>query len=185
MIRRASTAMVMALMLAAVVAPSASALGWSGDPFKGKIGGFAGPPSPEVVCRYNAAGRLSSLTVRPLTLNGSYDQLTYVGFLFQVREATEFQAGRLVYRSPIARQLASKTVESDFANRRFAVTESLEGGRAYHVRPMMRFFALGSRTIVEGKATLLYDSYLQKRGDQSFWSNACTFDFGRIWGGSA
>lgn len=182
MMRRTTTGIVVGLVLAALVAPSVNALSWSGDPFKGKIGGFSGPASPEVVCRYNASGRLNSLTVRPLTLHGSYDDLTYVGYQFQIREATEFQAGRLVYKSPIARQLASKTVASSFAKRRFTVTESLDGSRAYYVRPVMRFYAPGSRNEVEGKAVLLYDSYLQKWGDQSFWSNACTFDFGRIWG---
>ena len=181
MIRRLSTGIAMALVVTALVAPSVSALGWNNDPFIGKIGSFAGPPLPEVVCRYDAAGRLSSLTVRPLRLKGSYNQLTTVGFQFQIREATEAQAGRLVYKSPIARQLASKTVPSDFARRQFAVTESLDGDRAYYVLPAMRFYAPGSRTDVEGKALLVYDSYLQKMGTQTFSSNACTFEFGQFW----
>jgi hypothetical protein len=181
--RRFAIGMAVGLLLTASVAPAASALGYNDDPFKGTVGAFAGPAYPEVVCRYDSAGRLNSLTVRPLTLYGSHDQPTNVGFQFQIREATLFQAGRLVYKSPIARQLASTTMPSSFANRRHTVTESLEGTRAYYVLPVMKFFAPGSRTTVEGKAVLIYDGYLQKMGDQSFWSNACTFDFGLIWEG--
>jgi hypothetical protein len=47
----------------------------------------------------------------------------------------------------------------------------------------MLFYAPGSRTTVEGKGVLLYDSYLQKRGSDTFWSNACTFDYGQTWMG--
>jgi hypothetical protein len=169
-----------ALLAAVALAPSVSALSWSGDPFVGKIGGFAGPPMPEVICRYDQTGRLTSMRVRPLTLKGAYEALTNVGFQIQVREATSFQAGRLIYKSPIARQLASKSTATEFKPRLLRATESLAGGRGYYVRPVMYFFAPGTRKLVEGKATLLYDTYLQKKGDQTFSSNACTFEFGQI-----
>jgi hypothetical protein len=178
MARRSIAALAIVLIMTAALAPAVSALSWTGDPFVGKVGGFAGPPGAEVICRYDAAGRLSSVRVRPLTLNGAYKSLTYVGFQFQIREATAFRAGRKIYKSPIARQLASKSVATEFKSRLFRVKESLAGERGYYVRPVIYYFVPGSRKQVEGKAVLLYDSYLQKKRNQTFISNACTFDFG-------
>jgi hypothetical protein len=183
MFRRSAFALITVILGSTVLASSVSALGSNGGAIKGIVGEYGGPVYPEVTCRYNDAGRLSSMRVRPLTLHGSHDQLTYVGYQVVIRQATEFQAGRLIFKSPIARQLASKTVASSFGNRNFAVTEDLDGAQAYYVSPKMLFFSSGSRTDVEGKGTLLYDGYLQKRGTVTFWSNACTFDFGQIWEG--
>jgi hypothetical protein len=165
-----------------VGAQPALALSWTGDPFKGRVGQFAGPDGAEVVCHYNAAGRLRSITIRPMTVWGTYKRETWVGWRYQLREATAFQAGRAVFLSKVRKDLASRTVASDFSAHRYFVQENLSGERAYYVRPVLFWYAKDSSSTVEGKAKLLYDSYLQKKGTETRWSNACTFDYGKTWG---
>lgn len=173
------TAMGAASIIVALVAQSAFALGWNGGALTGKMGAFAGPVRAEVVCRYNAAGRLRSVTVRPLTMWGSYDEMTVVGWRYQLREVEPGAAGRLVHRSQVWKDLASKTLATDeFKSQRFYVREDLPGTSGVYVSPVMFWYAQGSATIVEGKATVLYDGYLLKRGNESRRSNACVLDYG-------
>jgi hypothetical protein len=162
----------------------AFALGWNDDAFTGKVGAFAGPARAEVVCRYNAAGKLRSVNVRPLTMWGSYRRMTVVGWRYQLREAEMFQAGRLVYRSPVWKDLASRTTAAEeFKSHRFFVREDLPRTSAYWVRPVMFWYARDSANIVEGRARVIYTDYLLKRGTESRWSNACVFDYDvEYWG---
>jgi hypothetical protein len=178
-----TAAAVAAAALAVVLgAQPALALGWNAGAFKGRVGQFAGPDGAEVVCRYDSAGRLRSVTVRPMTVWGSYKRETWVGWRYQLREATEFEAGRPIFLSRVRKDLASRSVASEFTAHRFYVQENLTGERAYYVRPVLFWYAKGSSTTVEGRAKLLYDRYLLKRGTESRWSNACTFDYDKTWG---
>lgn len=177
MFRRSSAASVAALIVVAVAAQPAFALGWGGDPFTGKVGAFAGPSGAEVVCRYNGAGRLRSVTVKPLTMWGNYDEPTVVGQRYLLRQAKLGAAGRLVYRSPLKKDLATKTIAADeFRSSRFYVYENLPGESAYYVALAMRWY--DSSETIEGRAApLTYDRYLLKKGTESRWSNACVFDY--------
>lgn len=181
--RRFLTAVLAATTILALGSQSAFALGWNGDEngypvFSGKVGEFLGPSGAEVTCRYNGAGRLRSVTVRPITMWGNYDQASHVGQRYLLREAQLFHAGRLVYRSPIWTDSATKSVAADsFASHRFYVNEDLPGTSAYYVAPVMLWYAKGSSTAVEGRAPVLYDAYLLKRGTESRWSNGCAFDY--------
>jgi hypothetical protein len=185
MFRRSPLTALLAASIGLVLAAQPTlALGWNSGAFTGKVGAFAGPVRAEVVCRYNAAGRLRSVYVRPPTIWGSYRKMTVVGWRYQLREAKEFQAGRLVYRSRVWKDLASKTVAADeFQSHRFFVREDLPGTSAYYVSPVMFWYARNSAAIVEGRARVLYDGYLLKRGTESRWSNACVLDYNvAFWG---
>jgi hypothetical protein len=178
------TALLAASIGLVLVAQPAFALSWNDGAFTGKVGAFAGPARAEVVCRYNAAGRLRSVNVRPLTMWGSYRKMTVVGWRYQLREAEEFQAGRLVYRSRVWKDLASNTIAADeLKSHRFYVREDVPGTSAYYVSPVLFWYARDSATLVEGRARVLYDAYLLKRGTESRWSNACVFDYNvAYWG---
>jgi hypothetical protein len=172
-----------AILAVVVAAQPAFALFWNGDEtgypvFSGKVGQFAGPAGAEVVCRYNNAGRLRSVTVHPLVMWGNYEQATTVGWRYQLRRATEFQAGPLVYKSRIWRDDATLTTPADgFKRHRFYVRQQLPGTAAYYVAPVMLWYAQGDPATVEGRAPVVYDRYLLKRGSESRWSNACVFDY--------
>jgi len=177
MFRRSSIAIVVALIGAAIGAQPTFALGYPGDPLTGKVGAFAGPNGAEVVCRYNAAGRLRSVTVKPLKLWGSYDEATMVAQRYLIRQAQSGESGRLVYKSHFQKDLATKTVAADsFKKATFYVSENLPGESAYYVPLAVRWY--DSSGTVEGTANpLIYDGYRLVKGTESRYSNACVFDF--------
>ena len=189
--RTLGTALIAAVMVAALGAPSASAMFWNGDEngypvFSGKVGQFAGPAGPEVTCRYTAAGRLRSVTVHPPAMWGNYNQASYVGWRYQLRIATAFEAGALVYKSPTWKGVATKTTATgDFTSKRFYVRSNADepGTTAYYVAPVMLWYAKGSSRTVEGRAPVVYDGYLLRRGAESRWSNGCAFDYTLDWEG--
>ena len=180
--RRISLALLAALMAVPLATQPTLAMFWNGDEngypvFSGTVGKFAGPVGAEVVCRYNANGRLRSVTVRPVTMWGNHDEMTIVGWRYQLREA-DGRAGRLVYKSHVWKDSASTTVAThDFESHRFYVLEDLPGTSAYFVMPVMLWYEPGSSTLVEGRAPVGYDRYLLKRGTESRWSNGCLFDY--------
>jgi hypothetical protein len=183
MIRRAAVAIGLALLVLAAGALPTFALGYSGDPFTGLVGQFGGPGEPEVICRYNSAGRLNSVTVRPLKLWGNHDEPTLVGQRYIIRQAGD-GAGRLVFKSRLRTDLATKTVAADsFKKHTYYVHENLAGSQAYYVPMAVKWFDASGT--VEGTGNpLLYTEYLLKKGTESRYSNACLFDYSvEYWAG--
>ncbi len=183
MFRRVSISALAILAGLLVATQPVFALSMNGGAISGNIGKFEGPRQAEVICRYDPDGRLRGLTVRPIKLWGSYAAATRVAWQFEVRVAKEFHTGRLVYRSPLYRDLASLDVASGFTKQQFHVRESLPGPSAYYVRFVAVWYAPGSTT-VDGKARLFYDRYVERQGSKSFDSNGCTFSYGLTWNGS-
>ena len=184
MYRRIVSAAIAGVVAVVFAAQPTFALGYGGDPFTGKVGRFGGPSGAEVTCRYNSAGRLRSMTMHPLKLWGNYDTETQVAQRYIVRQATEFQRGRLIYAGHFQRDLATSSTPADgFRDTRFYVREQLPGESAYYVSLAARWYDESST--IEGTANpLLYDRYLLKKGSQSRWSNACVFDYSvQYWDG--
>jgi hypothetical protein len=176
MFRRAAAAFGLSVLVLAAGALPTFALGYGGDPFTGLAGQFAGPGYPEVICRYDSAGRLKSMTVKPLKLWGNHDESTLVGQRYLIRQAGE-GAGRLVFKSRDYTDLATKTVAADsFKKHTYYVHENLAASQAYYVPLAVKWF--DSTGAVEGTGNpLIYDGYLLKKGTESRYSNACLFDY--------
>jgi hypothetical protein len=178
MVRRLVVVVTIALTTLALSAPGAAALGWNVGAFTGRIGQFEGPEAAEVVCRYDDAGHLRSITIHPLKMWGSHKTRSTVGWRYQLREAVEFQRGGLIYLSGTQKDRATRTVAADeFTKQRFFLTRDTSGSSAYYVRPVMFWYEPGSDTVVEGRGVVLYDRYVKKLGTEVRSANACTYEF--------
>lgn len=171
-------------LLAAIIglilsATPAAALSWNANAFTGTVGVFHGPGNPETVCRYNSSGELNSITIKAPILYGSHDELTVVGWSYQVRLGVPFHRGSLVYASRTSKTNASKTVPSDFAKKRFYLTQDGSDTTLYYLRLVLSWYAPGSSTTVEGRGVVMYDYYRLKQGTQSRdgLNDACPFDY--------
>lgn len=177
MFDRVARSVGLSVVLVALAVQPVLGLGYNGGDLTGNYGEFRGPNRAEVVCWYNAQGRLRSMTVKPLTLWGAYDAEQLVGWRFKIRTVDGGHA--LIYASPIQKDMASKTLATDsFSKQVYRVRDNGEAGTvAYYVRPIGLWYVPGTRRTIDGKARLLYDRYLVKRGTQSHLSNACAFDY--------
>jgi len=179
MSKRLTSALLGTALAVIVGASPAAALSWNNNAFSGTIGAFHGPGMPEVVCHYNSSARLKSITIKPPVMNGSHDELTTVGWRYQIRKGEPFHRGALVYGSRTWKDDASKTVGSAFTKKNYYITQDMPGTTLYYLRIVMFWYAPDSSTTVEGRGVVLYDYYRLKGPTQSRdgLNGACPFDY--------
>ena len=177
--KRRIGALLAALFGLILSASPAAALSWNDNAFTGTVGVVQGPGIPDTVCRYNSSGEFNSITIKAPILYGSHDELTVVGWRYQVRLGVPFHRGSLVYASRTWKTNASKTVPSDFAKKRFYLTQDGSDTTLYYLRLVLFWYAPGSSTTVEGRGVVMYDYYRLKHGMQSRdgLNNACPFEY--------
>jgi hypothetical protein len=159
MLRPAAVALLGLLILTSPVA----AMSWGANAFIGTVGALAGPTRPEAVCHYNGGGSLKSITIKAPIVWGSHDELTTVGWTYEIRRGVPFHRGELIYRSKTFKTQASKTVASTFAMKNYYILRDVPGTTLYYLRLVITWYAPGSTTTVEGRGVVLYDGYKLKR----------------------
>lgn len=179
MIKRRIGALLAAMIGLSLAASPAAALSWNANAFTGTVGVVEGPGIPETVCRYHSSGELNSITIKAPIVYGSHDQFTAVGWRYEVRLGVPFHRGDLVYRSRTWKTNASKTIPSDFAKKRFYLTQHGSDTTLYYLRVVLFWYAPASSTAVEGRGVVTYDHYNLKWGPQSRsgLNDACPFDY--------
>ena len=121
MLRPAAVALLGLLILTS----PAAALSWGANAFTGKVGAIAGPTRPEAVCRYNGSGSLKSITIKAPIVHGSHDELTTVGWTYEIRRGVPFHRGDLIYRSKTFKTQASETVASAFGKKTYYILRDM------------------------------------------------------------
>lgn len=157
----------------------AAAMWWGADAFTGTVGAVASPGSPEAVCRYNAGGTLKSITIKAPIVHGSHDQLTTVGWKYEIRRGVPSRRGELIYRSRTWKAQASTTVASAFDKKTYYILRDQPGTTLYYLRIVILWYAPGSSTTVEGRGRVGYDDYRLKRpgASRDGLNEACPFDY--------
>ena len=175
MLRPAAVALLGLLILTS----PAAALSWGANAFTGKVGAIAGPTRPEAVCRYNGSGSLKSITIKAPIVWGSHDELTTVGWTYEIRRGVPFHRGDLIYRSKTFKTQASETVASAFGKKTYYILRDMPDTTLLYLRLVITWYAPGSATTVEGRGVVLYDDYKLKRSGASRdgLNHACPFDY--------
>ncbi len=144
---------------------------WSVDKQVGTIGQFDYSKWPGVVCKYNNSSALmTSITVRAPKMWGTHASATVVGWRFQVREAIPFQGGRIIFRSPVYKGMASSAVPSTFTAHTWRLSHDVSSSSRYYVQYKMFWYAPGSNGTVEGKFVGTPDWFSRKFGALSAMS---------------
>ena len=177
--KRIIVALAGALIGVVLTSSPAAAMWWGANAFTGTVGAVAGPVRPEAICRYNAAGSLKSITIKAPIVHGSHDELTSVGWQYEIRRGVPFHRGELIYRSHTWKTQASTTVASAFDKKTYYVLRDQPGTTLYYLRIVILWYAPGSATTVEGRGVVGYDGYLLKRPAESRdgLNAACPFDY--------
>jgi hypothetical protein len=168
-----------ALLATSILAGPVAAMWWGSNAFTGTVGAIAGPSRPEAICRYNAGGSLKSITIKAPIVHGSHDELTSVGWRYEIRRGVSFHRGELIYRSHTWKTQASTTVASAFDKKTYYILRDQPGTTLYYLRIVILWYAPGSATTVEGRGVVGYDEYRLKRPAESRdgLNAACPFDY--------
>ena len=179
MSKKTIVALAGALIGVVLTSGPAAAMWWGADAFKGTTGAVAGPSRPEAICRYNGAGTLKSITIKAPIVRGSHDEVTTVGWKYEIRRGTRFRRGELIYRSHTWKTQASKTVAGAFDTKTYYILRDQPGTTLYYLRIVILWYAPGSATTVEGRGVVGYDGYRLKRPTESRdgLNAACPFDY--------